>query len=67
MLLDMVCSPFLHRCNKTCIYTNHTRTTCIQASKFTLGLKLEEGCSDHLLTVSAPHCQFSHYKILLLC
>jgi hypothetical protein len=36
----------------------------IHASKFRLGLKVEKGCSYHLVTVSAPqYCQSSHYRI----
>jgi hypothetical protein len=43
---------------------NHNRTTRIHASKFKLGLEVEEGCSYHPVTVSKPqYSQFSHYKI----
>jgi hypothetical protein len=60
-------SPFLWCCNNTYIYTNHNRTTCIHASKFKLGLKVEVGCNYHLTMVSALHCyQFLHCKTNLI-
>jgi hypothetical protein len=58
-------SQFLWGCNETYIYTNN-RTTCIHNSKFklTVRLKVEEGCSYHLVSVSVlQYCQFSHCKI----
>jgi hypothetical protein len=46
---------------------NHSRTTCIHASKLKLGLKVEEGCSYYLVMVLVPqYCELSHYKINLI-
>jgi hypothetical protein len=62
-LLEII---LLH-CRGTVTKHTSTRTTCIHASKFKLGLKVEEGCSCHLVAVSAPQFpQFSHYKINLI-
>lgn len=60
-------SPFLWCCDETYIYTNHNTTICIYASKFKLGLKVEEQCSCHLIMASVlQYSQLSHYKINLI-
>jgi hypothetical protein len=65
-LLEII---LLHFCGAVTkhIYTNRNRTACIHARKFKLGLKVEEECSYHLVTVSAPqYSRFSHNKFNLI-
>jgi hypothetical protein len=49
------------RCNETYIYADRNTSTCIQARKFKLRMKVEDGRSCCLAAPLAPPCrQFSH-------
>jgi hypothetical protein len=65
-LLQIILLHFCEAVTKH-IYTNHNRSKCIHVSKFKFGLKVQEGCSYHLVAASVPQCsQFSHYIINLI-